>query len=144
MIKKRIRNGLDRLSILHFLAAVALVLQVAACGGGGVSGGVATSSSGVGGGGGGTPITLPSGGPGTAALSWDANRELDVIGYRVYYGTSPGNYLLPFGAGIDVSAATSLTITGLTKSTRYYFAVTALDAAGNESPFSREVSKDIP
>src|ERR1051325_7702393 len=141
MIEKRIHKGSDRLSILHFIGAVVLLLQVVACGGGGVSGGLTTSSSG--GVGGGT-ITLPSGGPGTVALSWDANRELDVIGYRVYYGTSPGNYFLPFGAGIDVSAATSLTITGLTKGTRYYFAVTALDAAGNESPFSREVFKDIP
>ena len=27
-------------------------------------------------------------------LTWDANQEADVAGYNVYYGTSPGVYVL--------------------------------------------------
>jgi len=79
-----------------------------------------------------------------ANLSWDANTETDVVGYRVYYGTSPGSYLQVRGAGIDVTSGTGYTVTGLTSGVRYYFVVTAFDGSGNESDYSREVSKDIP
>lgn len=74
-----------------------------------------------------------------ATLTWDANPESDVVGYRVYFGTSPGTYQQT----IEV-ADNSHTVTGLSSGVRYYFAVTAFDAAGNESENSREVSKDIP
>src|SRR5438105_3606480 len=135
MIKKRMRNGLDRSSILHLIGAVALILQLIACGGGGVSGGSTTGA--------GSASSLGNG-PGTATVTWDANPEPDVIGYRVYVGTSSGQYIEPRGAGIDVTGASRFTVTGLTKGIRYFFAVTALDASGNESPYSREVFKDIP
>lgn len=79
-----------------------------------------------------------------ANLSWDANVESDVVGYRVYYGTSPGSYQQVRGAGVAVTSGTGYTVTGLTSGVRYYFAVTAFDGSGNESGYSREVSKDIP
>ena len=79
----------------------------------------------------------------TAVLNWDDNSEADLAGYRVYYGTSPGNYLQQSGQGFVVSD-TTYTVTGLTSGIRYYFAVTAYDGAGNESNFSLEVFKDIP
>ena len=25
-------------------------------------------------------------------VSWDANTESDLLGYKIYYGTSPGSY----------------------------------------------------
>jgi hypothetical protein len=64
-----------------------------------------------------------------------------VAGYRVYYGTAPGNYLQARGAGIDVGRVTSYVVTGLTPGTRYHFAVTAYAANGSESNFSAEASK---
>lgn len=79
-----------------------------------------------------------------AALSWDPNGESDVVGYRIYYGTTPGSYQQTRGAGIEVTGGTTYTVTGLSSGTRYYFVVTAFDGSGNESDNSREVSKDIP
>ena len=84
-----------------------------------------------------TPVTV-------AALAWDAVTTPNLSGYRVYYGTSPGTYLQSFGQGISVGSVPSYTLNGLNSRTRYYFAVTAFDAAGNESGYSNEVLKDIP
>ncbi len=75
-----------------------------------------------------------------AFLSWDANTEADLSGYKVYFGTSPGSY----GAPIDVGKNTSYTVQDLAMANgTYYFAVTAYDTSSNESGFSNEVSKNI-
>lgn len=71
-------------------------------------------------------------------LSWDSNTESDLAGYKVYYGSSSGNYGIP----IDIGNRTTYTLTGLDLGT-YYFSVTAYDTSGNESGFSNEVSKTI-
>ena len=78
-----------------------------------------------------------------AVLTWDANTDSDLAGYRVYYGTSPGNYQQTKGEGI-VAFGTSYTITGLASGTTYYFTVTAFDGSGNESDYASEVFKNIP
>ncbi len=99
---------------------------------------IITGGCGDGGGGGDTENT-------SATLSWDApttntDGELtDVVGYKVYYGTSPGNYY----AVIDAGDVTTYTINNLSPAT-YYFAVTAYDEMGNESSYSNEVSKTAP
>jgi chitodextrinase len=80
----------------------------------------------------------------TATLTWDAVTYPTLSGYRVYYGTSPGNYLQSAGQGINVGNVTTYPVTGLSSGTRYYFAVTAFDSSGNESGFSNEVFKDMP
>jgi chitodextrinase len=80
----------------------------------------------------------------TASLSWDAVNFPTLSGYRVYYGTSAGNYLQAPGAGINVGNVTNFTVTGLGAGTRYFFAVTAFDSGNNESGYSNEVFKDIP
>ncbi len=72
----------------------------------------------------------------SAILSWDANTEPDLASYKVYFGTSSGNY----GTPINVGNVTGYTVTGLSTGT-YYFAVTASDTSDNESGFSTEVSK---
>lgn len=72
----------------------------------------------------------------SANLSWDSNTEPDLSGYKVYFGTSSGNY----GAPVNVGNTTSYTVSGLGDGT-YYFVVTAFDTAGNESGFSNEASK---
>ncbi len=73
---------------------------------------------------------------GTVIISWDANREPDLKGYKIYYGTSSRNY----SQVIDVGNTTQYAINNLQENVPYYFAVTAYDTAGNESDFSEEVS----
>ena len=75
---------------------------------------------------------------GEATLSWDLSTAPDVAGYNVYFGTSSGVYGTPIDAGVQPT----YTVTGLTISP-YYFAVTAYDTAGEESPFSNEATKTI-
>lgn len=73
-----------------------------------------------------------------ADLTWNANTETDLAGYKIYYGTSSRSY----GAPIDVGNQTSYTVTGLNTQT-YYFAVTAYNSLGSESGYSIEVSKNF-
>jgi hypothetical protein len=75
---------------------------------------------------------------GDVFLSWNANTEPDLAGYKVRYGTASGSY----GTIINIGDQTTYTVTGLGFGT-YYFAVTAYDTSGNESGFSNEVSKMI-
>ena len=73
---------------------------------------------------------------GKIRLAWDANKEAEVAGYKLYYGTTPGKY----GPGIDVGNVTSFTLDGLVKGQMYYVAIRAYTKSGQESSFSREVS----
>jgi len=70
---------------------------------------------------------------GDVELSWQANTEDDLAGYKVYYGISQGNY--PYS--VDVGNATSCTLKGLTAPV-YYIAVVAYDTSFNQSPPSEE------
>lgn len=67
-----------------------------------------------------------------------------MTGYRAYYGPSSNTYIQAAGSGISTGSSTSYVVTGLQSKTLYYFAVTAVDAAGNESIFSNEASKLTP
>ena len=88
--------------------------------------------------------TGPAAPNGTAMLAWDPAAGTNLSGYRVYYGPAPGTYLQALGQGINVGNVVAYTASGLTAATRYYFAVTAVDATGTESIYSNEVFKDIP
>ena len=110
------------------------VISVTGCGGGGSETVVAAEPTSA------LETPVP---PRTAILSWDAVSHPDLAGYRVYYGKVSGQYIQPAGHGIYVGLDTSYTATGLDPATRYYFAVTSIDALGNESPLSQEVFKDI-
>ncbi len=68
-------------------------------------------------------------------LKWKTNNERDLSHYNVYYGKSPRNY----GNPIPVGKKSSFRIDGLEKNKTYYFAITAVDTAGNESGFSSEI-----
>ncbi len=73
-------------------------------------------------------------------LTWQSNKESDISGYRVYYGTLSRNYGLP----IPVDG-TEYSIAGLESDITYYFSVTAVDTSGNESGLSSpEIFKIIP
>lgn len=88
------------------------------------------------------PLLIVAIGPmalaGDLTLAWDPVDSSDVTGYRLYYGPAPGTY----ESVIDVGNITVFTVTDLTPG-KYYFAVTAYDAYGNESGFSNEVSDTI-
>jgi len=64
----------------------------------------------------------------------------DLDGFRIYYGTTSGNYTQT--VTVNDENATSYVISGLTPGT-YYFAVTAFDSANNESTHSTEASVNI-
>ncbi len=86
------------------------------------------------------PVTLAGAAPGAlygaeVTLTWDANPEPAVAGYRLYYGEASGRY---HGA-VRVGKTTTYTLSGLREGQTYYVAVTAYDEAGQESGFSAEV-----
>jgi len=73
---------------------------------------------------------------GQVLVTWTANPESDIAYYRVYAGTSPN----PAGPVQTITApALSFLHTGLTNGTTYYYRITSLDKAGNESPFTAGV-----
>jgi fibronectin type 3 domain-containing protein len=75
----------------------------------------------------------------TATLSWNANSEPDLQGYKIYLATTSGRYGAPITTlPMDV---TSYTVTDLEAGTTYFFAVTAYNSSGAESSFSNEVTK---
>jgi len=84
-------------------------------------------------------ITLTTGGSSSASatVTWNANTESDLSGYRVYYGTSSRNY----PNSVSLGKVTSATVSGLTVGTTYYFAVKSVDTSGNLSGYSAEVTK---
>ena len=81
-------------------------------------------------------------GDGEARLSWLANTESDVAGYRVYMSPCASGPSCPYdpvgstaGTAFDVPLANGVT---------RFFAVSAYDRAGNESKLSKEDVFDTP
>jgi hypothetical protein len=75
-------------------------------------------------------------------LIWLENTEADVIGYRVYVGDC-ADADCPYER-IGATTETRFTVAGLTNGATQFFAVSAVDAAGNESRLSREDVFDTP
>lgn len=91
------------------------------------------------------PVTLtvsaaPPTTTGSVSLTWTANSESDLAGYKVYRATASGAYGAPI-ASVS-SSTTQYVSSGLAIGT-YFFVVTAFDQSGNESSPSTEVSKSI-
>ncbi len=75
---------------------------------------------------------------GAVTLEWNANTD-DAVVYYVYYGDSSNTYTASeYVAGIDTVKHTLALPDG-----DWYFAITSIDAAGNESGYSSEVSMNI-
>jgi hypothetical protein len=73
-----------------------------------------------------------------AVLEWTPNKEADLAGYRVYRSSSQGS---GYSKMVSVLKTTSRYVDNtVTNSVTYYYVVSAFDAAGNESPYSKEVS----
>lgn len=116
-------------SFVFMLIAIAFSLVLFGCGGAADGG----------------PTTPPAG-PGTTTLTWAATTSnvdgtplLDLAGYRIYYGTEPGNYTV----SIDAGNITTREVTGLPSGQTVYFSVTAYRLDGTESDHSNEVSKFV-
>jgi hypothetical protein len=77
----------------------------------------------------------------TVRITWDANNEPDVYGYKLYYGTASGG---PYSTVIDVGNVTTkdVVISPLAGA-RFYFALSAYNDAG-ESSLSDEVNIIVP
>ncbi|HRB18382.1 MAG TPA: fibronectin type III domain-containing protein, partial [Nitrospira sp.] len=77
----------------------------------------------------------------SATVSWNANTESDLAGYRIYVGTRSGSY--GFAGPFEVTNRTNFTIQNLPVGATYFFSVSAFDKSGNESAKSAEVSKSL-
>lgn len=69
-------------------------------------------------------------------IVWNKNREADLAGYRLHRGLISRQYEVH----TDCKKDTVVKISGLAYETRYFFAATAYDSAGNESAYSNEIS----
>jgi fibronectin type 3 domain-containing protein len=89
-----------------------------------------------------TPPAAPSGltataGNGSVSLDWADNTEPDLAGYNVKRATVSGGPYTTIASNVAVSAYTDNTVTN---GTTYYYVVSAVDTASNESGNSGEVS----
>ena len=91
-------------------------------------------------------VSVEDRGDGTALVSWhppteneDGSTLMDLAGYRIYYGNSPGNYDNTITINIGMS---SYLIENLGASD-WYFAMTAFNSLGIESVYSGEVYKAV-
>lgn len=85
---------------------------------------------------------------GSLVVSWNANVEPDLAGYRIYYARqsrfATDNFLPSYEYVVAVDKQRrDFTVANLLAG-NYYLAMTAFDSAGNESTFSEEKSITIP
>ena len=80
---------------------------------------------------------------GSATISWNANTESDLAGYKIYYGTASRTGTDPktcglcgYSTSLNVGNVRTYTFSSLTNGQTYYFSVTAYDTSNNESSFS--------
>jgi hypothetical protein len=78
------------------------------------------------------PVSVPT----SVSLAWNPSPDPAATGYRVHYGVASGQYTNSLATG----NTTSVTIPRLLPGVRYYFAVTAHNGSGEQSPFSNEIS----
>jgi hypothetical protein len=92
----------------------------------------------------GSPATVTLSGTGvthSVALTWNASTST-VAGYNVYRTTTSGTgYIKVNSSLVGVLNYTDSTVQS---ATTYYYVTTAVDASGNESVYSNEVSAAIP
>jgi len=72
----------------------------------------------------------------SVTLAWKPSTSPTTAGYKLYYGAASRAYT----NAVDVGQSTMATISNLVAGTTYYFAATAYDSSGMESPYSNEAS----
>jgi hypothetical protein len=82
-------------------------------------------------------------GDGAVYLSWYSNTESDVVGYRIYEGPCLDGPGCPYDL-VGTTSHNYFTVTGLQDGVTRYFAIKAVDRAGNVSGFSFEDVHDTP
>ncbi len=85
---------------------------------------------------------------GSVTLSWipptensDGSALLDLAGYKIYWGTTSGNY--PNSITIDNASVSTYVVDNLSPGT-YEFVATSLNSAGVESVYSNSTTKVVP
>ena len=93
-------------------------------------------------------VTVQAAATGSATLSWtppttnsDGSPLTNLAGYKVYWGTSQGNY--PNSVTLNNAGLTSYVVGNLVPGT-YFFVMTAVNGSSAESPRSNAASKTIP
>jgi len=83
--------------------------------------------------------------PGRLSIFFPANPEPDIAGYNIYRSSDPD---LPKGSWSKLNPAlltrTTFQDEKVESGRRYYYYLTAVDQAGNVSPFSEVVSETVP
>jgi hypothetical protein len=82
-------------------------------------------------------------GDGQVTLQWLANTESDLAGYRVYEAPCATGNSCPYDR-VGATSATQFVVGGLTDGITRYYAVAAVDNAGNESALSYNDVFDTP
>src|SRR5664280_453483 len=85
-------------------------------------------------------LQIPLHGTQTITLSWSPSIDVNVVGYRMYYGMTSHGYTNM----VDVGKVTNATISGLVEGSTYFFAATTYNSLGLESSFSNEASYTVP
>jgi fibronectin type 3 domain-containing protein len=88
-------------------------------------------------------VVLPGAAPSTLVvdLTWSINLETDLAGYRVYRSEqegTPGQLVTP-----DLLPVPAVRDNSVEPGHRYWYTVTAVDRAGNESPPSAPAAVDV-
>ncbi len=87
------------------------------------------------------PTALTATVTGKVNLDWADNTEPDLAVYNVYRSTTSGSGYAMIATGLISSAYVDASIS---LSSTYYYVVTAVDSAWNESGFSSEVEATVP
>jgi hypothetical protein len=82
-------------------------------------------------------------GDGMVTLNWVDNTESDFSGYRVYQAACASGGGCPYTL-VGATTGTVYVVSGLTNGLTRYFAVSAVDRTGNESPLSYADVFDTP
>jgi hypothetical protein len=95
-----------------------------------------------------TPPSAPRGlysvtGDHEVFLHWMPNPESDVVAYRIYAADCPGGDGCPY-ASVGATEGVDFAVVGLPDGVTRWFAVTAVDRAGNESELSHDFVHDTP
>ncbi|MBS1864964.1 MAG: choice-of-anchor D domain-containing protein [Acidobacteria bacterium] len=89
-----------------------------------------------------TTASTPSSVPHTVTLTWNPSSGGNIVGYRVYRGTTSGGPY--FGLNSSVDSSISYTDSSVVAGGKYFYVATSVDASGNESAFSNEASATVP
>jgi hypothetical protein len=73
-------------------------------------------------------------------VGWTKCPQSDIMGYKIHYGTTSGNY----DYSVDVGNYDSCSISGLAEGQTYYFAATSYNADNIESVYSKELVHIMP